>query len=73
MIKNKTDAKEKRSFKNHNDEIMKKLLIPEFIQSIHHTLLLACLEYYIVFEADALLKLDTNLTGKVKCKRIFKQ
>jgi hypothetical protein len=49
--------------------IMKKLLIPEFIQSIHQTLLLACLEYYIVFEADALLKLDTNLTGKVKCKR----
>jgi hypothetical protein len=65
--------KEKRSFKNHNDEIMKKLLIPEFIQSIHQTLLLACLEYYIVFEADALLKFDTNLTGKVKCKRISKQ
>jgi len=65
--------KEKKSFKNHNDEIMKKLLIPEFIQKIHQTLLLACLEYYIVFEADALLKLDTNLTGKVKCKRIFKQ
>ena len=65
--------KEKKSFKNHNDEIMKKLLIPEFIQKIHQTLLLACLEYYIVFEADALLKLDTNLTGKAKCKRIFKQ
>ena len=65
--------KEKGTFKIHNDEIMKKLLIPEFIQSIHQTLLLACLEYYIVFEADALLKLDTNLTGKVKCKCIFKQ
>ena len=64
---------EKGPFKNHNDEIMKKLLIPEFILRIHQTLLLECLEYYIVFEADALLKLDTNLTGKVKCKRIFKQ
>jgi hypothetical protein len=65
--------KEKRSFKNHNDEIMKKLLIPEFIQRIHQTLLLECLEYYIVFEGDALLKFDTNLTGKAKCKRISKQ
>ena len=58
--------KEKRSFKNHNDEIMKKLLIPEFILRIHQTLSLACLECYIVFEADALFKFDTNLTGKVE-------
>jgi hypothetical protein len=58
--------KEKRSFKNHNDEIMKKLHIPEFILRIHQTLLLECLEYYIVFEADALLKFETNLTGKVE-------
>jgi hypothetical protein len=65
--------KEKGTFKIHNDEIMKKLLIPEFILRIHQTLLLACLECYIVFEADALLKFGTNLTGKVKCKRIFKQ
>ena len=58
--------KEKRSFKNHNDGIMKKLLIPEFILRIHQTLLLECLEYYIVLEADALLKYETNLTGKVE-------
>jgi hypothetical protein len=58
--------KEKRSFKNHNDEIMKKLHIPAFILRIHQTLLLECLEYYIVFEADALLKFETNLTGKVE-------
>ena len=58
--------KEKRSFKNHNDGIMKKLLIPEFILRIHQTLLLECLEYYIVFEADALLKFETNLTGKIE-------
>ena len=58
--------KEKRSFKNNNDEIMKKLHIPEFILRIHQTLLLECLEYYIAFEADALLKFETNLTGKVE-------